>query len=457
MIQEVFKHKLFLGLATLFLFLSFAFNAFGTISTEGFLSNYKDSEALVVNQIVCNGQPYGNQLLSVSANSIKLDNSKQITDDCSEKSVIPYSSQFGLQGKFNTAMYEVVGKPLHLTTSTYVVILQISTAFLSAILFALLGLWALLQLGKIPSLILIMFVALSPMIVGFSHNLYWALPLLIAPLVYTLFLYRTNLTKRRAILFFLGLGILLYIRYLCGYEYITTITIMVVAAVIYWLVVGRVKSKVFIQQSVLILAVSVIAFGLSLITHVAALNTYTNSTSKSLNIIKQRAEERTINADKYTQYPYMNLKNLANDHYEITNGYFNYEKRMEGGSVLWATFVAISTYLLLPVVHLPITFVNSFGEYIQSMLFVGVILLLLYLYRSKWVERKQLLRVTALFAATAVGFIGYLSWLVLAYSHSLVHAHINGILMYLPTALFGFMIIGLYIEFLIKKYVQKNK
>jgi hypothetical protein len=53
--------------------------------------------------------------------------------------------------------------------------------------------------------------------------------------------------------------------------------------------------------------------------------------------------------------------------------------------------------------------------------------------------------------------VGYLSWLILARSHSLVHAHINGILLYLPFALFGYIIIGLYLQTLSGRVWKKIK
>jgi ABC-type multidrug transport system fused ATPase/permease subunit len=451
MLGDLKKYKLFFIITTLGLFFSFAFNAFGAVTTDSFLLNYKDSEALVANQVRCEGHLYADQLLELQVNKASK------PPGCSEKELLPYSSQFGLQGKIYTVGFQLVSKIAPISSKVYVALAQLATAMISALVLGLLVLWVRTRIGKIPAVTTGVLIALSPMIVGFSRNLYWSLPLFILPLVYVLYFYGRDFSTRKTIIFWTGLGVILYLRYLCGYEYITTITIMAMAAVAYWLFIHKAKRIDFIKQIVLVGAISVVAFSAALATHVMSLNVYTGSTSKSLEIIKNRAQERTLNADKYKQYPYMNLEALAPDHYRVTNTYIDYQGRMESGSRLWAGIVAFSTYLLLPVVHLPISFSGVFGLYAQSMIVFVIMLVWLYKTRQKWVAKKISRQTTALFLAAAIGLVGYVSWLVFAYAHSLVHAHINGILMYLPFALFGYMIIGLFIEFLVAKFNKKYK
>jgi hypothetical protein len=284
------------------------------------------------------------------------------------------------------------------------------------------------------------------MVVGFARNLYWALPLLILPFVYVLYAYKYDAHRKRQILFWGGLVALLYLRYLCGYEYITTITIMVAAAVVYYLFLAKGDRKMYVQQIALVFAASFLAFALAIGTHVMTLRTEAGSISGAASIIKDRAMTRTTQADKYLTYPIMGLKSNLNEYYQTANSYLDFDGRSQHRSQLWAAVASLMNYALMPVVNIPVTLNQPFATYIQSLTAFVAVLVFLYVTRARWVERARRREVDALFLGAAAGLVGLLSWLVLARSHSLVHGHINGILLYLPFALFGFTIIGLFLE-----------
>jgi hypothetical protein len=268
-------------------------------------------------------------------------------------------------------------------------------------------------------------------------------------------LYFYDLNKNRSaiktLIFWLFLGALLYIRYLTGYEFITTITIMIISVATYKLFVNKSQKKEYLKQLIIIGIVSVTSFCAALATHVHSLNDYSGSTGNSINLIKERALERTSESESYLAYPYENYKFLANDVYRIDSTYLNLEKRIDNESEIWANGVALKTYGLLPVIKLPVILAQPFSTYVYSLSVFSLILLILYTTRKKIIPKKLLRRLDGLFLAALIGFVGFLSWLVIARSHSLVHAHINGILIYMPFALFGFMIISLYISVLINK------
>gem|GEM_PF-5843075 len=442
--EQLKNHRIFFGITTLMLFTSFSFNVFGAMTTDAFVLNYKDSEMLVYNQIKCGGRVYSDQLLESKAIT-PIDG----TDYSCKTGTTPYSSQFGLQGRVYTGVFRVVSKITHISTGTYVAIAQLTTALMSAIVFGLFVLWVRVNYSGISASIVTLLLAMSPMIVGFARNLYWALPLFIAPFVFALYKYRLHESRKSALVFWSILGSLLYLRYLCGYEYITTFTIMTVAVVVYFLYMGKAKRVDYYRQIAISCMVSVLAFGAALATHVVALNSYTGSTGKSIDIVMKRAQERTVNGDKYLQYPYMNLKNLASDYYRTANTYVNFDDRVASGSKLWSISAAITNYLLLPVVSLPLNTTGPLTLYIQSTVAFITALAVLYIKRDTWVNKKINRSVKGLYLAMSVGLVGYLSWLVLANAHSLVHAHINGILMYLPFALFGYVVIGVFVEYFI--------
>lgn len=447
MIGDVCKYRGFLLVSSLILFMSFAFNVFGAMATDSFILNYKDSESLVVNQVRCGGL-FNNQMLEVKSQYVLKD-----SKTCDKDKISAYSSQFGLQGKIYSIGYGLLSKIGRISVNKYIVIAQLTTAIFSAFTLGLLLLWIRSNFGFSTAFISTVLISISPMIVGFARNLYWALPLFILPLVFVLYFYRPNIS-RKFMLFFCGvLGLLLYLRYLCGYEYITTITIMLFSAMTYHLFISKAKIKQYLVQFSIIGLVSVLSFGLAVVTHVISLNSSTSSTSKSINVIMQRARERTVNPNEYYKFTYLNLNVLANDYYKTTDTYIGYESKLNSGSKFWSVFAWFSNYMLLPVYHLPIAFTAPFSLYVQSFIAFVLMLILIYVNLNKWVDKKDLRKVKALYFSSVIGLVGFFSWLILAFSHSLVHAHINGILIYLPFALFGYIIIGLCLDSIIKMFI----
>jgi hypothetical protein len=442
------NNYVFLGASTFVLFLSFAFNFFGAITTDRFIFNYKDSEALVANQIYCKGEIYSGQLLAK-----KGDRSVETLNGCEEETFLPYISQFGLQGKIYTGLYNVITNVKQISYVSFIALSQLITALMTAFIMALLVLWVRNNIGKFESYTFLTLVAISPMIVGFARNLYWALPLIFLPLVFTLFYYKAPSKKniKKDIIFWFFLGLFLYLRYLNGYEYLTTITIMIMSAIAYKLYINKSNKKTYIKQFVVAGFVSVLTFGLALGTHVYSLNDYSGSTSKSISLIKDRALKRTSESGEYLSYPYGNYKSLANDVYRIDDTYFGLDKRVNNESELWSNGIALKSYSLLPVIKLPVEFAEPFSTYLYSLSTFSVALVFLYIKRKKIIPKRSIRKVEGLFLATFIGFIGFMSWLILARSHSLVHAHINGILLYMPFALFGFMIIAIFIKSVIYK------
>jgi hypothetical protein len=272
---------------------------------------------------------------------------------------------------------------------------------------------------------------------------------MVAPIVYILYFFKTSFQKKEGVLFFSGLILLLYLRYLCGYEYVTTITIMLIATSLYFLMMSKSKFKKISQTIILFVLSSLVALLLAFSTHVLSLNQQTGSLHKSIEIIKNRAEERTLNTQGYTKYAYLSLEYVAKDFYKTSNEYFKYDGVKENGSVALAGLIALLAHLLLPIVHTP--FLGGvFEVYAQSFIVFLCLLLVIFIYRKRWVSKKYTLHVKSLYTSLVIGVLGYASWFVFAFSHSLVHAFINGILMYLPAALFGFIIIGLSVDSILK-------
>ncbi len=445
------KRLLFFLISVSILFFSFAFNGFGTLSKDFFLYNYKDSESLVVNQISCGGKLFGGQLLDT------MNGYNGLSYTCDTSKLLAYSSQYGAQGKVYLLIFKIFEKYINNSIRMFVAFAQLGTALLSSVVLSLFGLWVLQKFNTRTAFITVVLMALSPMLVGFSRNLYWAMPLLFLPLIYTLFLFeKYSKTPKNKILFLVGLFFILYFKYLSGYEYVTTITIMVCSASSYYLYI---KKASFVQHSIyymLVVAVSFMAFTAAVGTHIHSLKTQTGSYKGSARIVLDRAIERSVGSDEYLQYSYEGMKNMENGIFVIADSYVNFDVLKSKKSYLLASFISLTSYLLLPVINIPITINQPFAIYSQSLLVFLIILVIIFIKRKTIFPTKIIRRIGALYTATILGLAGYFSWLIAAHSHSMVHLHINGILMYMPMALFAFVIISVLLDEIIPRSIIRK-
>jgi hypothetical protein len=150
------------------------------------------------------------------------------------------------------------------------------------------------------------------------------------------------------------------------------------------------------------------------------------------------------------------LKTNLKDVYQISDSYLDLDAKARQPTALWANIVSSMNYALLPVVSIPISLNQPFSMYSQSLIVLAVIMGLLFGGRRKWMDEPRVATIDALYFGASIGLMGFLSWLVLAHAHSLVHPHINGILIYLPFALFLFLALGQYIQALAEKLMTKH-
>lgn len=438
--------------ACLVLFLSFSINFFAAMDTDAFLQNFKSSETLVSNEVVCKGHVFNGFMVARKPEGVDDD---KVIAVCDTDHVQEYVSHFGLQGRVYAFGYRVLSSIRPVDPAKYIVASRTVNAVISAAVLAVFLLWARSRYGLYVGLVSLLAVACSPMLVGFARNLYWSLPTLLLPLPFMLYAFHTKVRHKQTLAVWIGLFVILYIRYLSGYEYVTTSTIMPLSIIGYYLYLERAKLKDYVRNFLIACAVSIFAFGCAFATHVHALNPITGSTSNSIQRIKQRAEARLIDSDNYLKYPIIGLQVNLPDVYKVANEYVGFSRRVDSGSYIWALLAAGINYALMPVVRLPVSLREPFATFSQSFLVFLVVLFLLYKFgnRSRQKGSKEYRELQALWVFLGISLVGYFSWLIAAHSHSLVHAHVNGVTMYMPLALVGFIIMGNYS----KQYVLKAK
>lgn len=443
-----FRRSYFAG-ALLLLFLSFAFNIFGVgVNGSWFASFEQGSEEIVKKTAQCKDDQtfYSGPLIArISQNGIPKE-----SDPCSEVALMPYSSQYGLQARTIALFAPDDDSKL----DRYFKYTELLVAFISAVIFALFAVKVRRQYGNVTASTLVIFMAISPWIIGYAGNLYWTLPFLIAPFVLTYCIYDKLKIRWHYIIFYVAITILFTLKLLDGYEHITTMVISVLAVVVYYEYQDLRSSIKKLLYPIIFVGVSAItAFSIALLLNVISLNEYYHSFDRSLEVISQRAEARSgtissvISVQPHVTYA---LEATLPEVYNVINYYHNLEQMNDGKSnPLLYLAISIMNYALLPAVNLPVEIKGIFGVFIQSVLFISIL-------GYFAIERISHKKKRQLYAATLVGLVGSLSWLVLMPAHAYPHAFLNGIIFYVPFLLFVYIIFGVWFSETLDKRISRR-
>ena len=447
-IMERKKSILFFGVIWGVLFLSFFGNIFGVgLWREWFDGFQRDSSAIVEKTARCKEKSGYSGPLIVAKNEDY--NSVMTTGGCDASLLKPYASQYGLQARIITALAPNDSAKLP-------VYFKKVNAVLSAAMAALMALVALRVrklFGFVVAAVFATLVAFSPWIVGYAQNMYWIEPLMFAPFAFAFLSYSYCKSSKKMWLFYLGETILLFLKLLGGYEYISTIAISVLVPIIFFELVNN-KQKVISlwKHAVMTCIVVVVAFVGAYATNFMALSDYYHSSVTALKMINERASERGLSGiRKMRAHAIGNLKTLLPESYKFVNRFINMDELAEDrGSTYQYLAINAGNYVLLPALSLPLSLKGMVGEIVQSVLvwvLVGY-LVLFYLKR----RHPSFKYYRSFLWSLHISLAGALSWLILMPGHALPHAHINGIVFYMPLLLFVYMIVGLYVGNMVKKW-----
>lgn len=446
-IMERKKSILFFGVVWGVLFLSFFGNIFGVgLWREWFDGFQRDSSAIVEKTARCKEKSGYSGPLIVAKNEDY--NSVMTTGGCDASLLKPYASQYGLQARIITALAPNDSAKLPVYFKKVNVILSAAMAALMALV----TLRVRKLFGLVAAAVFATLVAFSPWIVGYAQNMYWIEPLMFAPFAFAFLSYSYCKSSKKMWLFYLGETILLFLKLLGGYEYISTIAISVFVPIIFFELVNN-KQKIIKlwKHAVMTGVVVVIAFVGAYVTNFMALADYYHSSDTALKMINERASERGLSGiRKMRTHAVGNLKTLLPESYEFANRFINMEELAEDkGSTYQYLAINAGNYVLLPALSLPLSIKGVFGEIVQSILIWVLVgyLVLFYLKR----RHPSFKYYRSFLWSLHISLAGALSWLILMPGHALPHAHINGIVFYMPLLLFVYMVVGLYIGNIVKK------
>ena len=441
------KSILFFSVVWVVLFLSFFGNVFGVgLWREWFDGFQRDSSAIVEKTARCKEKSGYSGPLIVAKNEDY--NSVMMAEDCDASLLKPYASQYGLQARIITALAPKDNAKL----PSYFKKVNVVLSAAMAALMALVTLRVRKLFGLVAAAVFATLVAFSPWVVGYAQNMYWIEPLMFAPFAFAFLSYSYCKSSKKMWLFYLGETILLFLKLLGGYEYISTIAISVLVPIIFFELVNN-KQKVIKlwKHAVMTCVVVVVAFVGAYATNFIALSDYYHSSDIALKMINERASERGLSGiRKMRAHAIGNLKTLLPESYTFADRFINMEElAKDKGSTYQYLAINAVNYILLPALSLPLSLKGVFGEIVQSVLvwvLVGY-LVLFYLKR----RHPSFKYYRSFLWSLHISLAGALSWLILMPGHALPHAHINGIVFYMPLLLFVYMVVGLYIGNIVKK------
>lgn len=335
-----------------------------------------------------------------------------------------YTSQFGLQG--------IVMAWISPGNSLYGA-MRIMTALLLAavVATAVVACWR--AWGGRAATVLLTLLSLSTLLNAFGRSTYWQPWTMLLPTLVTLLVWpRLGSGRRRWVRGGLLVAGLVFLKALCGYEYITTVILGAVAAVAFHEFRGRLDRQLLVGLGGACMA-GIAGFVAAIGVHVAQLYALYGDIS----IITSRAGERTF-APSTMELVLPAVREQADP---LTRWFL--ERDETAG--LWV--FRMLGYARDSVVSLPAPADLGFGPASYGIpIWFFVVVWALMAWRAARGRGAAPLVMRRLAVAAGIGLVGGLSWLVLAFGHSIHHWRLNGLVFYVAFLPFVFAMIGLWVQ-----------
>jgi len=322
-----------------------------------------------------------------------------------------YLSQFGIQGIILSLMhsgifsFDVIGISLQSS-----LVISLMTAFVFSV-----PSYKILKFGGIYSAILYwLSLALSPWVLPFSYSLYWVPFTLMLPFAIA-FLTGKMMFNGNKLLMLSMISFAMIIKCLCGYEYITTVTLFACGGYVFSLIGTEYKAK--ISDLALIFLACVIGFIIAVLIHSLQLNCI--NSEYGLSTILNRVELHT-GTDGGADYAQILISHLSSrpgneDIIKLLSSAVEDHKLL----FIWLSF---KEYFYLPALVVFDRTV-SFGWFVFIALLVSLSSLTFFLKKYKNYFNKDFY----LYSIGCTLFIsGVFSWQILAWHHMTIHFHLNG-------------------------------
>jgi hypothetical protein len=424
---------------------SFARNSLLIVSDKYF-SEFGGSENLVLDGLL-NGKTTGVLKLGTFMQptqpqfNIHLDASEYYDANGQEGIFRDYKSQFGLQLYIYHAISKYIGSDISL--------LHFVTAFMMALVIAGFYVGLIRKFSIAPALAFSISLLISPWITVFARNLYWVEFTWFLPSLVVLFFGRRALNERTAAYAqysFLFVAFLL--KFLCGYEYATTIVLAAISVMLLHVLRKYSPLSKFIAHTASICLTAVAAFSLALVIHARSIE---GDTLKGLNYIATVAEKRLVSIHSPFELAEMVCKQEEPDNF--TSCYNQYSASLLANPAkVFFRYLAMNRFLPWLDFYTSITAedkedlknimlnlnVSQLRSYLhsasQSSIVAFVIILInciAFLVFCSAILIVVCLSRDSLSLVTLLSLVSSVSWLLIAKGHSYIHTHLNYVLWYI--------------------------
>jgi hypothetical protein len=332
-----------------------------------------------------------------------------------------YNSQFGLHGMVMAA----ASPGLFMYSAMHLLTAMLTAAVLATAVIACWRAW-----GGRAAVVLLVLLTVARWFNAFGSSTYWQLWTLLLPLLVPLLVWpRLGSGRRKWLRGGALIAGLIFLKALCGYEYMSTLVIGAAASVAFHEFRGRVDRTLLVKL-VGTMAAGVAGFVVALGVHVTQLLILYGDVS----VLDERINERTFSPSTIAV-----MLGWARNQHDPVRDWMVRDDSVVG---LWG-FQMVG-YLRDPAIALPGSGATGIGPLpygIPIWIFVVVFAVLAW---QAWRGRTgdaQIQRRLAL--AGGMGLVGAMSWLVLAYGHMIHHPHLNAIAFHLPFLPFVFAMIAM--------------
>jgi len=312
-----------------------------------------------------------------------------------------YASQVGLQGM----VYSLVAK-LTARLDVFLYLRFASCFFLTITIFGIVG-QLYKRYGMLFASVFGIITFASPWIVNFSRNLYWVeftwfLPMLIG-------LLWLNYEKKRKFIYPLFF-VVIFIKCLCGYEYISTIMMSAILFLIVEWICNKEKRKTLTKGVFCVGVFCVLGFVMAMLVH-AYIYADGHIVQGIAGILEDLVQRRTFGDAAAFDPAYAESLNASI--FDVLKKYF------------W-----------------------SAGEFMygKRMLLLFIVAIIALIYQRIVLKEKNLFEISIFL----ISFLATVSWLVLGKAHSYIHTHMNFVMFYM-----GWAQISVYI--ICKAILEKKK
>ena len=325
-----------------------------------------------------------------------------------------YFSQTGGQA----LIYNLLGRTFGITENELISLCHFLNSFLLAIILSFFLMWITTNFGILPSLVSLILIIFSQWTTVFANNMLYVTGLFFFPMVCNLWYLHFSSIKNTFCLKKLSWLTLFTISLKCtvsGFDFIIPTLVMTITPLIYYSFIKKQKLIVLFKHSIFLSFVALTGVLISLLILTIQLAIYHESWNEALNYLIHTTERRT----------YGNQQDLSNIVYQ--NEHVSLLNILD----LYLNEIAID---LSHLSSIKITFKSLF-----SLLFLFSTIIPL----TNLKINRQLLGLTII---VWLSLIGPIAWFVIFKYHTITHIHMNLIIWYLPSLLFGSALIGYIIQ-----------